>query len=885
MVCLNGAWTIIRSQQMTPQRVNVALFTLLAAAFLAKIHLFTTLVGTPDIPSHSAALPATAALVLLAVLPLLSLRARARTPALLALNGLVTILLLADLVHFRFFDDVLSISELAHAAQVASVASTVATRVATTDAWFFADIAIGAVAWALLRGTPGDGRLPGAARAALVCAAGLLAIAPARLMWTDPDDVFLYATERREVVSALGVLPYHLYDAALRLRQITFGVRLAPEERQRLDAFFEERRAQPVTPSALFGRAHRRNVIVVMAESLTSLPVDLVIGGREVMPALSRFARESVRFTSFFDQTHLGTTADAEFSSMQGLLPLPDAVVATSYGANDFAALPAILAEHGYDTFSANVLRGDFWNMRGMHRRLGFARSYFRGDFADGESVGLGLSDEVFFEQMEGRLQTAREPFLAYLITTSHHMPYELPAHHRLLDVGALEGSLVGRYLQSAHYFDRAFGAFVERLRYSGLLDRSVVVVYGDHRGFWEETPQIPALLGFDAGDRSRTWAAERRLPLLMRLPDGDAARIVDAPAGHVDVVPTLLSLVGVPPRSAITVGRDLLADEPPLVVFRDGSVIAGDVLATGAGAGGSAGCFHLSSGERASCDGMDAARQTARRHMEVSDLVVRADLIADLRQRPAPPPRARVICHRGNSADAPENTLAAIEAAFAVGCDLSEIDVRLSRDGVPVVVHDETVDRTTNGTGNVADLTLAQLKALDAGSWKGKQFAAERIPTLAEALRAAYGRGKLLLDVPVAGMGAVIAGTFRTAGIPQSYALVATWDDEQRRDFAVHVPGATIVQAEAPPERWDADYFMNRRALGVAMFDIPTWAPEFLRQARAAAMPVWVWTVNDAETMRALIRLGVDGFETDVPEIGVAVARATRRPARASRP
>jgi phosphoglycerol transferase MdoB-like AlkP superfamily enzyme/glycerophosphoryl diester phosphodiesterase len=858
---------------VTLQRVNVILFSLLALAFFGKVHLFTTLVATPDFPPHRATLSATAALFIVFILPILKLAGRQRIPALVALNGIVTLVLLADLVHFRFFDDVLSAAEVAHADQVAPIAATVATRVAGTDIWFFADIVLGVLAWALLRGGADDSRVPGRVRAALACAAGVLAVAPARLMWTDPDEVFLYATERREVVSALGVLPYHVYDVARRLHQIAWGMRLTPDERQAVEAFFDERREPPLAPSALFGRAHGRNVIVVMAESLTSLPVDLVIDGQEVMPALSRFARESVRFTNFFDQTHLGTTADAEFSSMQGLLPLPDAVVATAYGANDFAGLPAVLRERGYDTFSANVMPGGFWNMRGMHGRFGFARSYFRGDFQDGEALGMGLSDEVFFDQIEGRLLTAREPFLAYLITLSHHLPYELPAHHRRLDLGALEGSLVGRYLQSAHHFDRTFGAFVERLRYSGLLDRSVVVVYGDHRGFWEETPQLPPLLGFAGGDRFRTWTVERRLPLLMRLPDGDAARVVDAAGSHVDLVPTLLSILGVPSHGEVTLGRDLLSTRPPLVVFRDGSVIADDRLAIAADAGGAAECFQLASGGRASCDWLETARRTARRHMEVSDLVVRANLVAGLR-RPAPPPPVRVICHRGNSEDAPENTLAAIEAAFAVGCDLSEVDVRLSRDGVPVIIHDETVDRTTNGTGNVADLTLAQLKAIDA-----------RIPTLAEALRATHGRGTLLLDVPVAGMGALIAETFRTAGIPQSQALVATWDDEQRRDFATQMPAATIVQADAPPERWEADYFAGRRALGVAMFDIPTWAPEFLRQARAAGMPVWVYTVNDAETMREVIRLGVDGFETDVPRTAVGVARSTRRPARASRP
>jgi phosphoglycerol transferase MdoB-like AlkP superfamily enzyme len=264
-------------------------------------------------------------------------------------------------------------------------------------------------------------------------------------------------------------------------QQLTVRLRLPPDERRRVERFFAERSAAPDS-SPLFGRAYGRNLIVVMAESLTSVPRGLVVNGQEVTPALSRFARESLDFTNFFDQTHLGTTADAELGSMQSLLPLPDAVIATRYAANDFAGLPAVLGQRGYDTWSANVMPGDFWNMREMHHELGFDRSYFREAFADGDAFGMGLTDEVFFRQIDTRLNAAHEPFMAFLITTSNHHPYDLPAHDRRLDVGALEGTLAGRYLQSVHYFDRVFDAFVSRLRESGLLDRSVVVVYGDHR-------------------------------------------------------------------------------------------------------------------------------------------------------------------------------------------------------------------------------------------------------------------------------------------------------------------------------------------------------------------------------------------------------------------
>ncbi|MBI3914735.1 MAG: glycerophosphodiester phosphodiesterase [Chloroflexi bacterium] len=98
---------------------------------------------------------------------------------------------------------------------------------------------------------------------------------------------------------------------------------------------------------------------------------------------------------------------------------------------------------------------------------------------------------------------------------------------------------------------------------------------------------------------------------------------------------------------------------------------------------------------------------------------------------------RPLIIAHRGASASAPENTLAAFQRAFQLGADGIELDVTLTKDGVPVVIHDDTVDRTSNGRGKVSAMTLAELERLDFGSWFGEKFRGEKIPTLVEVLRA----------------------------------------------------------------------------------------------------------------------------------------------------
>lgn len=113
----------------------------------------------------------------------------------------------------------------------------------------------------------------------------------------------------------------------------------------------------------------------------------------------------------------------------------------------------------------------------------------------------------------------------------------------------------------------------------------------------------------------------------------------------------------------------------------------------------------------------------------------------------PSPPARIVAVGHRGTVRHAPENTIAAHEAAIARGARLVEFDVRMTRDGHFVLMHDASVDRTTNGRGRVAELTLAEILRLDAGSWFGAQFRGETVPTLREALRNIYGRAAVDID------------------------------------------------------------------------------------------------------------------------------------------
>lgn len=262
-----------------------------------------------------------------------------------------------------------------------------------------------------------------------------------------------------------------------------------------------------------------------------------------------------------------------------------------------------------------------------------------------------------------------------------------------------------------------------------------------------------------------------------------------------------------------------------------------------------------------------------------------------------APPPepapklarRVGAIGHRGGSfGSAPDNTLAALRKAFEEGAAGVEIDTRLTADGIAVCFHDETVDRTTDGSGPVSDYTLAALKTLDAGSRYDPAFAGERVPTLVEALNEARGKGIVYLDIKTDDQTEALAQAVAESQFP----LPDLWfwtpgNAEYAARIREAIPGAKIFWGN-PDAGWQTDpagYFQSLRDLGVAGFSIGGGAvdPAFALRAKEEGFIVEVYTVLDPDVMRAAALSGVDYIETDFP--GVLAALQPPQSAAASGP
>lgn len=224
------------------------------------------------------------------------------------------------------------------------------------------------------------------------------------------------------------------------------------------------------------------------------------------------------------------------------------------------------------------------------------------------------------------------------------------------------------------------------------------------------------------------------------------------------------------------------------------------------------------------------------------------------------------IIAHRGASGSAPENTLASFRQAMEIGSDFIELDIHLSKDGELIVMHDETVNRTTNGKGKIKNLTLEQIKNLDAGSWFGNEFKGLVVPTLDEVFQLSNGKIKLLIEVK---------------GNPKKYPGI----EKKLIDkiYKYYSKDWCIVQSFEEEflnniHKMDSTIPLHQLIVGkIFPLKIPVFIlavnPNYhfvsvkkVEKLHLQNKKIFVWTVNEEKKMQKLISMGVDGIITNYP-------------------
>ena len=317
-----------------------------------------------------------------------------------------------------------------------------------------------------------------------------------------PLDVTRFAKQwnREYIVMRFGIYIYQFNDAFTSLKpkiNSLFGYDNAMKEFKDYYKDVSDTQSYSNEYTNIF---EGKNVLVIHAESMQNNLLDLKFNNQEVVPNLKRIASEGMYFSNFYSQVSVGTSSDSELTYNTSLMPTQSGTAFVSYFDRTYQAIPKLMNEKGYYTFSMHANNADFWNRRNMYEHLGYQKFYSKETYkvTKDNVVGLGLSDKEFFKQSLEKLKdidAENNKWYGLMIMLSNHTPFsdvekygDYPVNIKITNSEGkeevypyMEGTKLGNYFKSAHYADEALGELFTQLDESGLLDNTVVVIYGDH--------------------------------------------------------------------------------------------------------------------------------------------------------------------------------------------------------------------------------------------------------------------------------------------------------------------------------------------------------------------------------------------------------------------
>lgn len=493
---------------------------------------------------------------------------------------LLTFLLYANVVYFRFFSDFLTFSTLNQAGNVESMGGAVSASFKWYDFVYFIDTII-YLAILIFKRKWLDNRAFSKKFVPVVMATSVaLFFLNLAFAETDRPELLTRTFDHKYLVKYLGPYNFTVYDGVKTIENNQQKALASEDDLTKVLNYTKQKRTEP-NPE-YYGAAKKKNIIKIHLESFQTFLINKKVNGKEVTPFLNKLSSGNQDFTyfpNFFHQTGQGKTSDSEFTMDNSLYGLPQGSAYSLKGDNTYQSLPAILDQkQGY---TSNVMHGDyktFWNRDQVYKHFGidnfYDATYY--DMSDDNIVNLGLKDKPFFKASADYQSKMKKPFYSHLITLTNHYPFTLDEEDASIDKPNTGDSTVDGYIQTAHYLDQALEEYITDLKKKGLYDNSVIMIYGDHYGISENhNNAMEKLLGekitpakFTDLNRTGFW---------LKVP-GKSGGINKEYAGQMDVMPTLLHLVGIDSKNYLMFGSDMFSKQHNNVVpFRNGDFITED--------------------------------------------------------------------------------------------------------------------------------------------------------------------------------------------------------------------------------------------------------------------------------------------------------------------
>jgi lipoteichoic acid synthase len=539
---------------------------------------------------------------------------------------LLSALLYSNILYNRFFNDFITLPTLTQTQNAGEIGSSVVSLFKPYDFLFFIDfiLLLGLIVFRFVKLEIED--IDRRKLIALFSLSLTISFTNLGLAEIQRPELLTRGFDRNYIVKYVGLYNYTIYDVVQSSMASAQRVMASSDD---ITEIYNYTKSHYVEPNPeYFGAGKGMNVIYYHLESFQNFLIHYKLHGEEVTPFLNTLTKDknTIYFDNFFHQTSYGKTSDAEFMLENSLYGLPQGSAYMLKGLNTYQAAPAILHQNGYTSavFHGNV--GSFWNRNEIYKSFGydhfFDSSYYKMNPDD--LVEYGLMDKPFLKQSFPMLESLPQPFYTKLLTVTNHFPFLMDQKYATIAPATTGVASVDDYFQTARYADESLKQFFAYLKNSGLYDHTIVIIYGDHYGIPKDNnKQMAQILGKEITPFDSTGL--QRVPLLLHVP-GIKGGVNHEYGGQIDVLPTLLHLLGVDTKKYIQFGTDLLSKHhDDLIPFRNGDFVSPKITSID-------GLFYdTATGKELGPDKLAEAQkdqEIVQEKLSLSDKVVNGDLL-----------------------------------------------------------------------------------------------------------------------------------------------------------------------------------------------------------------------------------------------------------------
>ena len=409
--------------------------------------------------------------------------------------------------------------------------------------------------------------------------------------------------DRRYTVMEFGIYTYQINDVIATLRTRFSSMFASDDAYLDFITFLDEREQNPDKSNKYTNTFKGKNILVIHGESIQGFTMNLKFNDKELTPNINKMAREGMYFSNFYTQESIGNSSDSEFTSLTSLLPASSGTVFVNYFNRKYVTTNSLLKEKNYYTFSMHGNVASAWNRANAYKSLGYDHFYAHEDAYDiDEVLGLGLSDKSFFRQSAEIIDdiaknnghyygtlvmlTNHTPFTS-LVDTEYANDYSVNLQNGEEEIEYLEGTKMGNYLKCVNYADAAIGQLINDLDERGLLDNTIIVLYGDHDSKLKKA-EFERLYLNDNIDQvlidkdnkmevidNYTYEINRKVPFIIWTKGMKSSKYnfeCHKVMGMIDVMPTLGNMLGI--KNQFALGHDIFSITDNVVVFPSGDFI-----------------------------------------------------------------------------------------------------------------------------------------------------------------------------------------------------------------------------------------------------------------------------------------------------------------------